>query len=150
MAIIIKRKVATPIVAAELAKEAIVPVSPAEALKAYPTLTRKAAGEVMDGEAMQIIANAPNAIVGWWLMASYLYYVHHESLLSDACYDDMARVIKASWDKLTHPHKHLITRHDLEAGTLYALKPEDYPLMTRAAAKACVKASWGLLIEIGG
>ena len=68
-------------------------------------------------------------------MASYLYYHKHVSLLSDALYDDMARRMLARWDELDHVHKHLITKADLEAGTLYALPLTSYTSMIMHSAE---------------
>ena len=150
MAIIIKKKVA-PVIAAPLSPEAKTPVlSPAQALSAYPVRVGRTDRPNLDSSAYAVVSEHPNAKVGWYLMASYLYYHHHESLLSDGYYDQLACDILAQYDHLTHPHKHLLTRGDLEAGTLYALAADDYPLMTRAAAKAVVREAWGLIIQIGG
>lgn len=76
-----------------------------------------------------------NASVSWFLMASYAYYVLNQSIVTDDCYDGMAKDILASWGTLTHQHRHLISLEDLKAGTLFALKASDYPMMTVYAVR---------------
>lgn len=112
-----------------------------------PAPTKKA-GKVMDGMCMAAIKGAPMSIVPWWLMASYLYYLHDLSLLSDALYDELAKDMLKRWGDIKHPHKHLITEDALKAGSLYQLKEEDYPLMTRCAARHLVQGEWGINIDV--
>ena len=76
-----------------------------------------------------------------------MYYVHNTPIISDALFDEMAEVMTASWYGITHQHKRLITPQHLKAGSLYDLKPEDYPLMVRAGAAHLVNA-WGLSLEV--
>lgn len=77
--------------------------------------------------------NSP-AYVSYYLMASYLYYQHDVSLLSDAKYDDICKILLARIHKIEHRHKHLISLEMLRAGTGYALDFENFPLMTISAA----------------
>ena len=88
-----------------------------------------APGETLDGMCRAVMANGPNSVVSWWLMAGYMYYVHDTLIIS--LFDEMANVMEASWDAITHQHKRLITPQHLKAGSLYDLKSEDYPLMCR-------------------
>ncbi|MTD92892.1 hypothetical protein GIW81_00930 [Hyphomicrobium sp. xq] len=67
-------------------------------------------------------------------MASYLYYHCDESLLSDEYYDSLAVFMLKRWRDIRHPHKRLITRKDLEAGSSYALREDQYPSITKSAA----------------
>ena len=138
MPIIIKRKpkVAPP--------QPVVVTPPAP--KAKPTARKS--GRVLDGMCKVAIKMAPMSIVPWWLMASYLYYVHDLSLLSDALYDQLAKDMLASWGDIKHPHKHMITPDHLKAGSLFSLKEEDYPLMTRYAAAQLAKGEWGIIVEV--
>ena len=130
MPIVIRRKVVAP-----LPEPVITPV------KAAP-------GEMLDGMCRAVMAKGPNSVVSWWLMAGYMYYVHDTPIISDALFDEMAKVMAASWDEITHQHKRLITPEHLKAGSLFDLKPEDYPLMCRAGAAHLVKGAWGLSLEI--
>ena len=59
-----------------------------------------------------------------YLMCSYAYYVDDEPLISDAEYDELAKSILENWDAIDHPHKKLITKGDLEAGTYLGEYPE--------------------------
>lgn len=129
---IIKRKPAAPVAKPEpLAK----PV-------------KSSAGKPMDGMCLAAIGSAPNSIVPWWLMASYAYYVHDLSILTDETYDQLAKDMLARWGEIKHPHKKLITPDDLKAGTLYDKGEHDYPLMTRNACKHLIKTSWGMNIDV--
>lgn len=80
-------------------------------------------------------------------MASYLYYIHDMSLLSDGLYDQMARDLQDDWDVVRHPHKHLITEGDLSAGSMYRLKASDYPGTVRYAARHLIRGEWGVDID---
>lgn len=133
MPITIKRKVAAP------APEAVVPEPP----KPQP----KEPGKVCDGMALAVFELAPNSAIPWFLMASYLYYIHDVSLLSDALYDQMAKAILEAWDELEHDHKHLIRKSDLTAGSLYRLKATDYPNRTKAAAVTLADSQLGMKIK---
>lgn len=69
-----------------------------------------------------------------YLMASYIYYVLNKSVMPDEEYDKIAQLLLKYWDQFEHQHKHLLTKDDLGATTLYALRAEDYPLMVRGGA----------------
>ena len=139
MAIVIRRKVVAPPPEPVIEPPVVKPV--VKPLKAAP-------GRLFDGECRMVMATGPNAVVSWWLMASYMYYVHDTPILSDGLYDEMAKTMTATWDQITHQHKRLITEAHLKTGSLFDLKPEDYPLMVRAGATHLVKTAWGLSLEI--
>lgn len=69
-----------------------------------------------------------------YLVASYAYYALDETIMPDTQYDAMAKALLAGYDLFTHRHKHLVTKSDLEAGTLFALHSSRYPLIVRGAA----------------
>ncbi|MBN7763732.1 hypothetical protein JYP52_21570 [Nitratireductor aquibiodomus] len=94
-----------------------------------------------------VLGQSPDAAIPWWLMASYLYYHHDVSLLSDGLYDMIAKAMLEAWPELEHDHKHLITVDDLKAGTLYRLTAKDYPNRTKAAAVGLVDSNMGLSIK---
>jgi hypothetical protein len=60
-----------------------------------------AQGEMLDGMCRAVMAKGPNSVVLWWLMAGYMYYVHDTPIISDALFDEMAKVMEASWDNIT-------------------------------------------------
>ena len=69
-----------------------------------------------------------------YLMASYLYYIRYQSVMPDAEYDQLAKDLLEGYDDFEHQHKHLVSKEDLKAGTLFALKEDHYPTMVKAAA----------------
>jgi hypothetical protein len=88
----------------------------------------------LDKKAQEFIAEKPNLMVPWFLMASYLYYHENESMFSDEYYDALSKQLLLQWDQVEHAHKHLIEVDDLMAGSMYRLKELDYPSMCRAGA----------------
>lgn len=134
MAIVIKRK------AAPVVPEPIVPTP-----KKTPTVVMP---EVLDGMCLHVLEVYPNGAIAWWLIASYLYYVHDIALLSDGLYDEIAKAMLEAWDDLEHIHKHLITVEDLKTGSLFKLKGTDYPSMVKGAAAQLVKNHMGIRIDV--
>lgn len=78
--------------------------------------------------ALKDIDEHPNSIVAWVLIASYLYYHRFNSIFKDEEFDELCAFLVEHWDSVTHPLKRLITLDDMKAGTLYALKLEEYPM----------------------
>lgn len=81
-----------------------------------------------------LITRNRNLTVPWYLMASYLYYLHDIPIVTDAGFDSMARVMIEQFDTIAHAHKQLITHDMLRAGTGFNLRDEDYPSITKSAA----------------
>lgn len=75
-----------------------------------------------------------NMVIPWILLSSYCYYIVHRGLVEDITYDRMCRYLLDNWGVLEHRHKYLITKEDMEAGTLYQLKKEDYPGIIQGSA----------------
>lgn len=76
-----------------------------------------------------------NKTVPVMLMASYLYYCRDlDPPLSDQDFDQICKLALDNWKKVKHPHKRLIKRSNLEAGSLYNLVERKYPLIVRGAA----------------
>lgn len=96
--------------------------------------------ETMDGMTRVVESESgPNGLVGWFMAASLLYYHCDVSILSDDRYDEIAKLLLANYDSLTHMHAALILKDDLKAGSLYALQPENYPLLVRAMASHLIR-----------
>ncbi len=89
---------------------------------------------MLDQKCLAILQTHPGCGVPWYLMASYLYYHRGVSILSDPFYDWLGQTMGANWGWIQHYHAHLITPADLAAGTLYRLREEDYPTITRDTA----------------
>lgn len=83
-------------------------------------------------------------LIPYFLMASFLYYHHEISLMPDSEFDALCKRLLGCWRKVRHPHKRLVKRADLEAGSGYAIPLRKYPLMTKSAAFALAR-SRGLL-----
>lgn len=77
----------------------------------------------------------PNRAVAWVLMASYLYYIRDESLLSDYDYDRLTRMVVDRWSEVHHPHRHLVGGLRANASsTLFDVREDQYPAICRSAA----------------
>jgi len=77
----------------------------------------------------------PNATLQKFLMCSYEYYIRLNSLVEDHEYDTMAKTLLNSWDEWQdHQHAHLVTKGDLQAGTMFTLKDSDYPMIIKQGA----------------
>lgn len=68
------------------------------------------------------VCKRPNLAVSWYLMSSYLYYHEDVSVITDHEFDTLATVILKEWKNITHPHKKLLKKGDLKAGTGFAIK----------------------------
>lgn len=73
-------------------------------------------------------------LVAYYLMASFLYYQHDISLFPDTDYDRLCERLRKKWNKIEHPHKRIVDRDALTAGTGYYIRIEEYPLVTQSAA----------------
>lgn len=59
-----------------------------------------------------------------YLMSAYAYYEQDDPLITDVEFDMLAKYILHNYDSLKHPHKELITKDDLGAGTYLGKYPE--------------------------
>jgi NAD-dependent DNA ligase len=66
------------------------------------------------------------------LTSSYLYYKEDLNVLTDTDYDLLCHRLYQKFDEVTHPHKNLIDKESLGAGTGYGL--EQYPTRVKMAA----------------
>lgn len=90
---------------------------------------------MMDDRCLATIQARPKVAVAWYLMASFLYYHRGVSILSDSFYDMIGKTMLQTPHHFNHYHAHLITLDDLTAGSLYRLKEEDYPAITKDTAE---------------
>ena len=67
-----------------------------------------------------------------YLMCAYAYYEQDDPLISDQEFDELATFILENYDAIDHPHKHLVTKENLEAGTYLG----EYPNMVIGAVKS--------------
>lgn len=73
-------------------------------------------------------------LVAHFLMASYLYYQEDISAIEDTEFDRLCVLLLEAYDRIKHPHKRLIKKGDLIAGSGYAIPYKKYPLITRSAS----------------
>jgi NAD-dependent DNA ligase len=86
------------------------------------------------------IAEACGKLLQKMLMASYAYYQLHKSVMPDEEYDNICKLLLKYWEEFDHIHKHLLTKEDLEAGTLYAIPEWEYPLRVKFGAEKWLSA----------
>ena len=79
--------------------------------------------ENFDKHCSDLIDDNINMSVPWYLMAAYAYYVEDRPLLSDSCFDRLAKKMLSEWDSIEHMHKHHISKDMLEAGTFLGEYP---------------------------
>lgn len=89
---------------------------------------------MLDERCRELIDRDPNLLVPWYLMCSFLYYHEDEAIISDGLYDEICQRLDREWRKVDHPHKRLVKRKDLKAGTGFTLKRRDLPMRTVSAA----------------
>ena len=70
-------------------------------------------------------------LVSWFMMASYAYYQLDINLMSDYDFDFLVERLRNEWDNVDHPHKELIKKTNLDAGSGYDI---DFPAIVRGAA----------------
>ena len=86
----------------------------------------------------RVLTNNLGRLFQVFLVASYAYYKRYASILPDEQYDKIAKILLTHWDDFEHPHKYLVTKEDLEAGTLYATK--NYPKIIIHCAELQIQA----------
>ncbi len=67
----------------------------------------------------------PDEDLNDYLIHCYLYYELNNPVIYDHDFDLLCKEILEKWDTLTHPHKHVVNKDDLKAGTGYHIK--EYP-----------------------
>ena len=72
-------------------------------------------------------------LVHHFLLASFAYYILHQSPMTDDAFDYLCKRLLERYDHFEHQHKKFITKDMLEAGTAYNLKDTDYPLIVQHA-----------------
>ena len=78
----------------------------------------------------------PNKLLSWFLMASYVYYVLGDRIMSDQDFDRLTVLLKDNYADVDHIHKHLVTLEHLEAATGFDIK---YPNMVIGAVNSYMR-----------
>jgi len=83
-----------------------------------------------DAQMTRDMQQTTNAVVGWLLMASWVYYIEQApvSLLSDQQFDRACSWLLRHYDSVTHKYKELLPKDALIAGTAYHLSAGVYPV----------------------
>ena len=99
---------------------------------------------IIDGKDLQVSELSLNQCLSIMLIASYLYYIRYQSVITDYEFDAIAVRLRGNWGDVTHPHKHLVSVGNLRAGSLFDFGFEDYPLIVKGAAE-----DWLRVLESG-
>ena len=75
--------------------------------------------------------------VPYYLMASYAYYVQDDPIFTDGFYDGLATQILDNWDTITHRHRDVLSKDDLEAGSFLG----EYPSIVEGALQSLRETS---------
>lgn len=86
-----------------------------------------------DVAAATAIASSRNMLVPWYLMGSFMYYVMDQPIITDGLFDSICKSLLMRWPAIKHPHKGLIKREWLPAGTC-ALAADAFPCIVTDAA----------------
>lgn len=92
----------------------------------------------LDHIARESYKESQASVIFWIVLASYLYYIRDESILSDEVFDKMCKLVL---DKnIKHSLlSHLITEERMKAGSLFDLKVKDYPLFIVQAGESLLR-----------
>lgn len=91
----------------------------------------------LDDVAEKIIKKSENMLIPWYLLASYVYYKLGSTIISDACFDRIAKSLGKKFDSLTHMHKYLLEdiAKSKTFNTGFDLPFDNFPKMIIGSAK---------------
>lgn len=98
-----------------------------EGLNTIPSITTR--DNLLNNYFYKQVNNNINLAVPLYLIAAYAYYIEDDPLISDDCFDWLAKLLKEHWEELTHRHKRYLTLDDLNAGTFLG----EYPSIVSGA-----------------
>lgn len=76
----------------------------------------------------------PKQALQLFLICSVAYYHKYESLLTDHDYDYLSTYLWDTWDDWQdHQHAYLVTKGNLQSGSLYNVNYKEYPTMILSA-----------------
>lgn len=76
----------------------------------------------------------PRQALQLFLICSVAYYHKYESLLSDNDYDYLSTYLWDTWDEWQdHVHAYLVTKGNLQSGSLYNVAYKEYPTVVTVA-----------------
>lgn len=97
----------------------------------------------LDALCQKSTTNSPNTLISWILICSYCYYQKDSTIVSDETFDKLCKECLDKYHDLRHAHKHLVSKQDLQAGTLFTLKHNDYPLIVQCCAGQMLEQVYG-------
>jgi hypothetical protein len=77
--------------------------------------------------------------VGKYLVACFLYYHCDYSIMSDEEFDSICNLLYDNFDDIKHPHKHLLDKEALKAGSGYQLHLSQYPTIVKSISYCCIE-----------
>lgn len=80
----------------------------------------------------------PDENLNDYFVHCYLYYKLNCPIIYDHDFDVLCKKILARWDTISHPHKDIVSKKDLKAGTGYSI--ESYPKEVIVEAEILKKA----------
>lgn len=92
---------------------------------------------MLDKYCEEVINDNINMLVPYYIMTAYAYYVEDDPIISDAYYDNLAKLLLKHYDEVEHQHKHLINTDQLKAGTCLI----KYPSIIKGAVNDLRKSS---------
>lgn len=80
----------------------------------------------LDNQARKAYKESASSVIYFIVLASYLYYIRDESVLSDEVFDKLCKLVIDK--KIKHKLlSHLITDDRMRAGSLFDVKVTQYP-----------------------
>ena len=89
-------------------------------------------------------------LISQYLIHSYLYYICNMSVIPDYEFDMFCKEMLERWDEVqacNHPHKHLVSRDSLEAGTGFCIRMDEYPLIVQSCATDVAKEAGKVIYD---
>jgi hypothetical protein len=92
----------------------------------------------LDNQARNSYKESASSVIYYICLASYLYYIRDESVLSDEVFDKLCKLVidKNIKHKLL---SHLITEDRMRAGSLFDVKANQYPVFIVRDAEILIR-----------
>ncbi len=92
----------------------------------------------LDNQARKAYKESASSVIYFIVLASYLYYIRDESVLSDEVFDKLCKLVIDK--KIKHKLlSHLITDDRMSAGSLFDVKSNQYPMFIVKDAETLIR-----------
>lgn len=92
----------------------------------------------LDNQARKSYKESTSSVIYYICLASYLYYLKNESVLSDEVFDKLCKLVLDN--KIKHKLlSHLITDDRMRAGSLFDVKANQYPVFIVRDAETLIR-----------